>query len=146
MSIGPTLEGGELDRAARQLAGVGAVALEQAVLDDDRQAEGHQQDRQNALADGALEQKALQDVAAPERRPGIEDQRDQKRRPAERAGQRQDDEREQHDHVAVRDVDEAHDAERQRQAEREQRIEAADQHALDEEVEKGFDHFAHAPK
>ena len=51
-----------------------------------------------------------------------------------------------HDHVAVGDVDEAHDAERKRQAEREQGIEAADQHALDDEVEERLRPSPHAPK
>ena len=139
------VEGGEFDRAAGELAGVGAIGLQEAVLDDDRQAEGDEQDRQDALADGPLHEEALQDIA---RAKGDrqEDQRDQERRPAEDAGQRQDDEREQDDHIAVGDVDEAHDAERQRQAEREQRVEPADQHALDEEVEERLDHSGHAPK
>ena len=40
-----------------------------------------------------------------------------------------------HDEIAVGDVDQPHDAERQRQADREQRIDAAEQAALDEDVE-----------
>ena len=56
------------------------------------------------------------------------------------AGQRHQHEGEEHDHVAVGDVDETHDAERERQSEREQRIEAADQHALDDEVEERLNH------
>ena len=46
------------------------------------------------------------------------------------AAKRQNHERSEHDEVAVGDIDEAHHAERQRKAEREQRIEAAEQHAL----------------
>ncbi len=141
----PDVEGRKFDRAAGELAGVGAVSLQEAVLDDDRQTKGHEEDRQDALADGPLQEEALQDIA---RAKGDreEDERDQEGRPPENAGQRQDDEGEQHDHVAVGDVDEAHDAERQRQAEREQRVEAADQHTLDKEVEERLDHSAHAPK
>ena len=145
MSIGPTRKAASSIGPARELAGVGAIGLEKAVLDDDRQAEGHQQDRQNALSDGALQQETLQDVAGAEG-DRDQDQRNEKRRPAKRAGQRQEHEREQHDHVAMGDVDEAHDAKRERQAEGEQRIEAADKHALDDEVDERLDHFAHAPK
>ena len=62
------------------------------------------------------------------------------------AGQRHQDRTKQHDHVAMGDIDEAHDAERERQAQREQRIEAADQDALDDEVEGTSRHHRSRPE
>ncbi len=46
--------------AAGDFLRVGAEALEQAVLDDDREAERDQDDEQHVLADDALQQEALQ--------------------------------------------------------------------------------------
>ena len=47
------------------------------------------------------------------------------------------------DQVAMGDIDQPHDAEDQRQAGGEQRIEPADQNALDDDVDPGH---AHIPK
>ena len=62
-------------------------------------------------------------------------QRGEQRIDAEPARQRQDHERRQHDQVAMGEIDQPHDAEDQRQAGGEQRIEAAEQDALDDRVE-----------
>ena len=54
---------------------------------------------------------------------------------AERRDQRQDQKRGEDDEVAMGQIDQPHDAEDQRQAGGEQRVEAAEQHALDDGVE-----------
>ena len=64
------------------------------------------------------------------------DQRGQRQRQAEKRDQRQDQEGRQHDQVAMREVDQPHDAEDQRQSGREQRVEPAEQDALDDHVEE----------
>src|SRR6201999_3540074 len=51
-----------LDRAARHFADIGAIDALQSVLDDDREAEGREHDRQYAFTEKALEQQALQQV------------------------------------------------------------------------------------
>ena len=145
MLIGPTRKAASLDRAAGELAGVGAIGLEQAVLDDDRQAEGHQQDRQDALADGALQQETLQDVADAER-DRDQDQRDEKRRPAERAvSDRMTNENSTMMSPWAMLTKRITPSESDRPS-GEQRVEAAEQHALDNEVDERLDHFAHDPK
>ena len=145
MSIGPTRKAASSIAPPDSLRRVGAVALEQAVLDDDRQAEGHQKDRQNALADRALEQEALQHVARQEAtgtRISATSNGDQPSAPVS--------DRMTNENSTIMSpcamLTKRMTPSEQRQAEREQRIEAADQHALDQEVEKGFGHFAHAPK
>ncbi len=59
--------------------------------------------------------------------------------------ERQDREGRQHDEVAMREIDQPHDAEDQRQAGGEQRIEAAEQDALDDGVEP-VESWRHVPK
>ena len=62
----------------------------------------------------------------------IDDQRVEPDRGPERVGQ----ERRQDQEGAVRDVDHAHDAEDQRQARREQRIDAADEETEDQRLDE----------
>jgi len=134
-----------LDGAAGDLADIGAVDALQAVLDDDRQAEGDEDDRQHVLAEHALQQQPLQQVAAGEGE-GQHDRDRGQRRQAEALGQRPQDEGDENDQVAVGDVDEAHDADRQRQPHGEQRIQPAHQDALHDLIEPDSEHGLYSPK
>ncbi|MNT14355.1 hypothetical protein D3C72_1493570 [compost metagenome] len=125
-------------RADLDGARVGREQLQQQVLDHDRQAEGHDQRGQRVLAQRAVEHVALQQVAEAE---GQRQHREHHQPWHRCAGHRDTgDHREgaQDDEVALRRVGQPHDAEHQRLAEREQRVEAAEQHAL----EQGFKHGA----
>ena len=62
------------------------------------------------------------------------EQRGDRQRQAEKRDHRQDQEGREHDQVAMGEVDQPHDAEDQRQPGGEQRIEPAEQDALDEDV------------
>ena len=113
---------------------VRGVDLEQQVLDDDREAEGHEQRREGVAVDALLEQRALHDVAQQR-----EDRHDDEERPdfgqvelrdQEDRGVARDDR-----HVAVGQVDDLHHAEHQRQSAGEQRVEAAQEDARDDDVE-----------
>ena len=53
----------DLDSAGLEPAAVGREQLQQPVLDDDGEAEGHQQRRQDVVAERAVEQAALQPIA-----------------------------------------------------------------------------------
>ena len=132
---------GRLDGACAETLAVGREHLQQAVLDDDRQAEGDQQRRHDVPAERAVEQNVLQRVAEPEQKRHGQ-QRRQERIEPQRLCHHQHDERRQHDQVAVGEIDEPHDAEDQRQPGREQRVEPAQHHAL----QHGVDHAAHVPK
>ena len=69
-----------------------------------------------------------------------DDERRDDRIEAERCRQRQQDEAGQDDEIAVGDIDEAHDAGRERQAGREQRVKAAEQDALQELIDPDRGH------
>jgi hypothetical protein len=121
-------------------ARVGREQFEQQVLDDDRQAEGDDQRRQRVFAERAVEHVALQRVAEAECH-GQHRERDRRHQPrrgiaARHRHARDDRKRTEDDEVALRRVGEPHHAEHQRLAEREQRVEAAEQHALN----NGFKH------
>ncbi len=92
-------------------------------------------------AQGAVEECALQRVAEHEQ-DRRRHQRAEERPDAQRLGDGQHDEGREHDEVAVRQVDEAHDAEDQRQAGGEQRVEPAQHDAL----QQGVEHDRHVPK
>ena len=83
---------------------------------------------------GEVEQAALQHVAEAHHHRHDDDQ-GQERVDAGGVDQHQRQERSEDAQVAVGQVDQAHDAEDQRQAGREQGVEAAEQHALDDGVE-----------
>jgi hypothetical protein len=105
------------------------ATLQQAVLDDNRQAEGDENDQQHVLADHPLQQKPLQ--AEAEQEGGRQHyQRGDDRIEAERRRQHQQDVAGQDDEIAVGDIDEAQHTGRQRQAGREQRVKPAEQDAL----------------
>ena len=123
-----------LERADLEPPAVGREGFEQPVLDDDRQAEGDQQRRQDVAAERAVEQERLQRVAEGEH-DRHDDRAARSARHAERWSQREDEERGEHDQVAMREIDQPHDAEDQRQAGGEERVEAAEQDSLEERVE-----------
>ena len=109
-----------------QLAAVGGEDFQQAVLDDDRQTKGHEQGRQQILAQRMIKQKSLQSVTDDRHQRNDHQQRSQRPDAQGLGGDKRQIGRE-NDEVAMGDVHEAHDAENQRQARREQRVETADQ-------------------
>jgi hypothetical protein len=121
-------------RPGSKTAAIGGKTRKQAVLKDDRNAEGDQEGRQKILADGRVQQETLQ--AVPNRRHERHDENggEQGMKP----GEVDRDHREircKHDQVAMGDVDEAHDAEDERQPGCKQRIKPAEHDTL----EKGVD-------
>ena len=110
---------GQIDRA-----GVGAERVEQRILDDDREAERHQEDVAILAVRGRADDEALQAIAQQEeqrrehdrREVGIEaEQLVRKERREHRGGQQR----------AVGEVDDVQDAVDQRQPERDQRVDGA---------------------
>ena len=126
-------EARDLDRASVEPAAVGGEQLEQPVLNDDGEAEGDQERRQEIIAEGAIEEQALQRVADRRHDRCHDDNRGQRIEP-ERVGRHQRDIGRKHDQIAMRDVDEPHHPEDQRQPRGEHRIEPPDQDPLDEDV------------
>ncbi|MNL44316.1 hypothetical protein D3C87_1668830 [compost metagenome] len=120
--------------ALGQFLTVGAEEFQQHVLHDDRQAERHQQRRQNVRAQRAVEQQPLKQVAETEHQ-RHHDQQTRQRTEAQMIDHHQRQVRRQHDEVAMGDVDQAHDAEHQRQPHREHRVQATEQHALKQSIE-----------
>jgi len=122
------------------IARVGREQLQQQVLDHDREPEGHDQRGQRVLAQRAVEHEALQPVAEAEGDRQHRQRGEQRRVPEQR---RAGDHREgaEDDEVALRRVRQPHDAEHQRLPEREQRVQAAEQDAL----EQDFKHGPHLP-
>lgn len=134
---------GHLDRPRLQPAAVRREQHQQPILDDDGQAERHQQRRQQVAPERAVQQQALRGVA--DRRHDRHDQHERGERVQPQAARHhQRDIGRQHHEVAMRDVDQPHHAEDQRQAGREQAIETADQHALHDGVDPI--HRPHTPK
>ncbi|MCY1391038.1 hypothetical protein D9M71_58660 [compost metagenome] len=138
-------DAGHFQVALGELPAVGAEELQQQVLQDDRQPEGHQQRRQDVVAEGAVEQLPLQAVADHEHHRHHQRQAGQ-RRQAEHFHHHQGQVGRQHDEVAVGDVDQAHDAEHQRQADREHGVETAEQRALHQGIEPFHRHASARPK
>ncbi len=131
----PDRQRGRLQRSAgRDAAAVGGKAFQQRVLDDDGQAEGDEQRRQDVVAQRAVEHMVLQQPAGGEHRRRC-DQRGDERIEAEACDKHQDEEGGEHDQVAMGEVDQPHDAEDQAEPRREQGVEPAEQHALDDGVE-----------
>ena len=116
-------------------ARIGAVGLEQKVLERDRQPEGREQRHEHAGPQAALENAALQSPAdgGHDRQHGDERQEGRK---AEGVGYREDEEGGEDGEIAVGEIDDPHDAEHQRQAAGEQRVIAAEQHALGDEIDE----------
>ena len=63
VDAGDRLKASGLERAGVELPAVGGEDLQQPVLQDHREAEGHQQRRQDVLAQRAVENAALQPIA-----------------------------------------------------------------------------------
>ena len=118
------------------LPAVGRELQQQPVLDDDREPEGDEQRHQQVGAERAVEHQPLQPPAEREH----EGQGDQQRHPdrhEQRRREREDEVGGEHDEVAMREVDEPHDAEDQRKAGGVERVESAEQGALDDGVDEG---------
>jgi hypothetical protein len=127
-------QAGRLQDPGLQLAAVSGEDLEQGILDDDRQPEGHEQRREDVAAQRQVEDPALQGVAQnPHQR--HDDQERQDRGHAGALDDRDAQEPGEHDEVAVRDVHQPHDPEDQRQPRGEEGVEAAQQHALQHRVD-----------
>ena len=127
--------------AAGDFLRVGAETFEQAVLDDDRQGEGDEDDQKHVLADHTLQQEALQ-AEAEQEGDREHDQGGDDRIKAEQRPQKQQRVARQHDEIAMRDVDETHHAGRKRKADGEQRIKAAEHHALEQLIGPDRDHHS----
>ena len=112
--------------------------LEQRVLDDDTEAEGHEDRRQRVGAHHPVEDEALQHVAADGEARNDQEERDE-RVHVEGGGRRHRQEGRQDRQVAVRQVDEAHDAEGERQARGEQGEQPTEQDPLDHGVDPSHD-------
>ena len=126
---------GEIADIGRERARVGAEALEQQVVDDDREPEGREHRHQQPAARAALEHQALQRPA--DQRHRRRDQAEaEKRLDAEAVGQNEERVGREHREAAVREIDDAHDAEHEREPAGDQRVIAAEQHALDDLVEE----------
>ena len=126
---------GEVADIGRERAGVGAELLEQQVVDDDRQAEGRQHRHQQAAARAALEHGALQPGADQRHRRDDGDEAEEGR-DVVAVGEHEQRIGGEDRQAAVREVDDPHDAEHERQAAGDQRVIAAEQHALDDLVDE----------
>ena len=115
-------------------ANIGREPLLEQVLNDDREPEGRQQRHQQSRAQAALEQRALQHVADQQHHRQHRQDREE-RRGVPVLEQEEDEVGTEHGEVAVREVDDPHDAEHQRQPAGEQPVEAAEQDALDDVVD-----------
>ncbi len=131
---------GGLDGAGREPLAVRRKHLQEAVLDDDRKPERHQQRRQDVGSKRAVEHEKLQRIAG-RKHQGERDRGCREGIEAECARRRQDDEGREHDEIAMGKIDEPHDPEDEGQSRREQRVEAAQEHALDDRVDP-TDHHA----
>ena len=104
------------------------------VLHDDGEAERHQQRRQNIAAQRAVENAKLQQIAEG-RRHGDDHDEARQRMQAGQLDNQQGEIRGRDNQIAMRDVDQPHDPENQRQAGGKQRVEAANQDALNDGVD-----------
>ncbi|MHC2485918.1 hypothetical protein ACVIKP_007773 [Rhizobium leguminosarum] len=127
---GAQIHGGAFEAAGKDAAAIGGKTFEQAVLDDDRQAEGDEQRRQDILAERAVEQEILQAPTDGEHQ-RHRYQGGNKRVEPECRHQHQDQEGGKHDQVAMGEVDQPHNAEDETEPRCKQRIEPAEQHALE---------------
>ncbi len=134
------VEGEVADHVAER-TGVRAINFEQHVLERDREAEGRQQRHEHAGAQAALQNPPLQEPADRRHDRHDRDEREE-RRNAGVVRDREDEECGEHREIAMREIDDAHDAEHQRQAASKQSIIAAEQNALHNEI----DHAHAAPR
>ena len=136
-------DGRHFKRAGLQFDAVSGEHRKQSVLDDDREAEGHQERRQQIFAERAVEHEPLQRIAEQRHHRHHHDQRSQ-RPDAEHFCRHQRDVSRQHDQIAMGDIDEPHHAEDQRQSGGEHGVEPADQDALKDDVDP-FHHGTPSP-
>ena len=119
---------------------VGTETFQQQILNDDRKAEGDQQRPQDVAAQRKIQQPALQSVTQAKHERRDEDHR-QQRINAERFRHYNCEVGRQYDEIAMRDVDDAHDPEHERQAGGEKSVQSADQRALDDCIDPIHDLF-----
>ena len=112
-------------------------------MNDDGQPECDQQRRQQIASQGSIQQHVLQGKSGGEHRRHCQQSRKKRVEPKPRR-QRENRESRQYDQIAMGEIDQPHDAEDQRQAGGEQRIQASEQNALDDRAEP-FEH-AQCPK
>ena len=117
----PTLIGSGksgLEPAHVDAAAVGRERFKEPVLDHDRKAERDQERRQDVRSERAVEHLRLEGITDREH-DWRSDERCDEGVKAKRGDEGQDQEGGEYDEIAVREIDEAHDAEDQRQAGRE---------------------------
>ena len=107
----PSASDAGLERAGLEAAAVGGEGLEQPVLDDDRQAEGDEQRRQDVAAERAVEQDGLQRVAEREHQRHGDERRRRAVAGRARGASARIRKAAKHDEVAMGEIDEPHDAE-----------------------------------
>jgi hypothetical protein len=135
----PEREARSLDAAGVEPARIGGERLEQRVLDDDGQPEGHQDRGQDASPEQAVEDQHLERVAERGHDGHDEGQGDERIQP-ERLPHDHREERGQDAEVAVGQVDDAHHPEDEREAGGEERVEPAQQEPLQDGVEPAHRH------
>ena len=126
---------GEVADVRRERARVGAETLEQEIVENDRQPEGREHGHQQSAARAALEHEPLQRPADHGHQRDDEAKAEKRLNP-EAIGQNVERVGREHRKAAVREVDDAHDAEHERQAAGDERVIAAEQNALNDLVEE----------
>src|ERR1700730_2989774 len=126
------------ERAGLKPPAVGTERQEQRVLHDHRQAERHQQRWHDVVAEDAIENETLQQITENEHC-GDGKQCCGAERQAGHAGREQYKIGCEHDQIAVRKIDEPHNAENQRKPEREQPVDSTEQNSLRRNVEPVHD-------
>ena len=137
------LDAGDLDGARLQALRIRRKNLEQQVLDDDGDPEGHQQRRQEVVAQRVVEDAALQQVAEEEHEGQHRDHADEGIDPG-RLDHHHRDEGGEHDEIAMRDIHQPHHAEDDGEPGGKERVEPAREHALDDAVDP-LDHGRSIP-
>ena len=113
---------------------VGGCRDQQRVLDDDRESEGDEQGRQRRDFEALLDDQPLHPVTE-EREQGRDDDEGEQRGHVRGRDHDEGEVGGQHREVAVGEVDDAHDPEEQGQPAGEERVEAAEEDALDDRVD-----------
>ena len=124
---------GEVTDVRRERACVGAETLEQKIVENDRQPEGREHRNQQSAARAALEHQPLE-RPADHGHEWDHEAKAEKRLHAETISQNEERVSREHRKAAVREVDDAHDAEHERQAAGDERIIATEQNALNDLV------------
>src|SRR6185369_549571 len=120
----------------RKTLRLGGVELLHDFFQEQREAEGRDDQRQHAVAQDRVDHQALEDQAQHQQRGGEDDQqRERERQPAE-LHRRQHEERRQHDELALREVDGLRGLPQQHETDRDERVDAARRDARDCQLQK----------